>query len=88
MPRKRRILLGLGFALPGLLGAAMGYSLLRGAGEAMQGFALAFVVGLLLLTTIEDVVPEADAPKPKRWISSGAFASGFVLFTLLSTYLG
>jgi hypothetical protein len=45
------------------------------------------VGGLLLVTTIEDVVPEGDAsPRLPRWISTTAFAAGFVGLAVLSTY--
>jgi len=51
--------------------------MLKGAGAGLQSTVLAFFVGVLLLTTIEDVIPEADAPRPPRWISTLAFAIGF-----------
>lgn len=45
------------------------------------------VAGLLVVTTIEDVVPEGDAsPRLSRWISTTAFAAGFVGLAVLSTY--
>src|SRR5690606_32359110 len=71
MPRRRRLLVIASFVAPVFLSASLGYFLLRGTSAEMQNAALAFVVGLLLLATIEDVVPEADAPKPRRWISTG-----------------
>lgn len=71
-----------------LLGALLGYFLLRGAGEMLTGTALAVFAGLLLTATIEDIVPEADAPGAPRRISSPFFAGGFVLLMLMSDYLG
>jgi ZIP family zinc transporter len=50
--------------------------------------ALAFVVGMLLLATIEDLVPEADAPQARRSVTTASFAAGFAFFALLSLYLG
>jgi hypothetical protein len=41
-----------------------------------------------LLATVEDMLLEADAPRPPRWISTTAFAGGFAAFALLSLYLG
>jgi hypothetical protein len=45
------------------------------------------IVGLLVVTTIEDVVPEGDASlRLPRWISTTALAFGFISIALLSTY--
>lgn len=85
---KRRLLLSGSFVVPPLIGAVIGYLLLRGAGEAIEHAALAFIVGVLLLATVEDMVPQADAPGVARWISTPSFAGGFGFFVLLSTYLG
>lgn len=74
--------------LPVLVGASIGYWILRDQGTEIQNAGLAFVTGLLLLTTIEDLVPEADEPDARRWLTSGAFAAGFAFFALLSLYTG
>ena len=66
----------------------MGYVALRNAGDLATGMALAFLAGLLLTATIEEIVPEADEPGAPRRISSPAFAGGFVLLILMATYLG
>jgi ZIP family zinc transporter len=75
-------------AVPVLIGAALGFWLLRGQSVDLQNAALAFVVGMLLLATIEDLVPEADEPHTRRLITTAAFAAGFTFFALISPYLG
>jgi ZIP family zinc transporter len=82
-----RILIAFSFAAPLFLGASAGYWLLRGFGPDVQNAALAFVVGVLLLATVEDTLPEGDEPSPPRLISTVSFAGGFALFTLLAKYL-
>jgi ZIP family zinc transporter len=86
--RKRRLLISASFLVPTSVGAVIGYWLLRGAGEAVEHAALAFIVGVLLLATVEDIVPQADEPGVARWVSTLSFAGGFVFFVVLSTALG
>ena len=71
---------------PVVIGAAAGFWLLRDQSAQLQNAALAFVVGLLLLATIEDLVPQADEPQTRRWITTASFSAGFIFFTLLSLY--
>jgi ZIP family zinc transporter len=85
--RKRRLLVAASFPIPVFVSATIGFWLLRGAGEAVQNAALAFIVGILLLATVEDTLPQADDPNPPRWISTIAFSGGFALFALMSSYL-
>lgn len=73
---------------PILLGAAIGYGLLRGQETALQNTALAFVVGMLLLVTIEDLVPEADAPQTRRRYTTASFAAGFAFFVVMALQMG
>ncbi|QIG79358.1 ZIP family metal transporter [Stakelama tenebrarum] len=85
--RPRRIaLLALPAAAP--LMAVLGFVALREAPDPVIGFILALLAGLLLVATIEELVPEADAPEAPRRLSSPAFALGFVLLLLGSAYLG
>lgn len=84
MQRGRRLALSVMAAIPAVCATLIGYALLYGAGAGLQSAVLAFFVGVLLLTTIEDVIPEADAPRPPRWISTLAFATGFSGLALLS----
>ena len=73
---------------PVLIGAGLGYWLLRGQSVSLQNAAIAFVAGMLLVATIEDLVPQADEPKTRRLITTIAFAAGFIFFSLASLYLG
>ncbi|WP_205470541.1 hypothetical protein [Breoghania sp. L-A4] len=87
MPRWRRMAMAGLLLVPTLASALFGFVLLRGGGAWFQSAALAFIIGLLLLATVEDVLPEGDAPQPPRWISTAAFAGGFAAMALLSGYL-
>lgn len=75
------------FPLTPILCALIGFLLLRGAGPTTKGFVIALLAGLLLVATIEDLVPAADQPGAPRKFSSPAFAAGFVTMLLTSTYL-
>ena len=86
--RRVRLLTAALITLPIFASATGGYFLLREASQAVQSSALAFIIGLLMLTTIEDMVAEGDAPRPPRWSSTLAFAAGFVGLALASSYLG
>lgn len=81
--KSRLIAVGL-MALFVLLITAVSYLFLKDGSAATQSAALAFIVGLLLLTTIEDMIPEGDAPRPSRWLSTAAFSLGFAGFAILS----
>lgn len=84
--RPRRIaLVVLPLAPP--LTAILGYLLLRDAPDAATGFIVALLAGLLLVATIEELVPEADRAEAPRRLSSPAFAGGFVLLFLGSSLL-
>ena len=85
--RRRRILLSASLVVPVMFSAALGFWLLRDASVLVQNAMLGVIAGILLVTTIEDVLPEADAPQPPRWISTMAFAGGFVVLGLMSSYL-
>jgi ZIP family zinc transporter len=88
VPRRSRLLIAASFALPVLLGASAGYWLLRGASDRLENAVLAFIIGVLLLATVEDMVPQADEPGAARWISTISLAAGFAFFALLSAYIG
>lgn len=68
-----------------LIAAGLGFGLLKEANTGVQHGVLAVMVGVLLLTTVEETLPQGDAPQPPRWISTAAFAGGFSLFALLSS---
>src|SRR5690606_11726975 len=82
--RRTRLLAAVCFPLPARIGAAFGYRLLREAPTELSHAALVFTAGMLLLTTIEDLVPEADEPRAPRRATSVAFTVGFVFFAILS----
>lgn len=84
---KVRLVAALSYLVPALVGATAGFVLLSDASEAAKDSALALIAGILLVTTIEDLVPQADRPGTKRWISTAAFVGGFVFLTLLSAYV-
>ena len=87
MPRLQRLVLSASMLVPALLSTGLGYVVLRGAPTAAHNLALAVFIGILLLATVEDVIPQGDDPEPPRWISTAAFAGGFVAFALLSGIL-
>lgn len=89
VPRRRRLAVAALLALPAIVTSGLGYWLLRDASVAAQNAALAAIIGILLITTIEDVIPEGDAsPRLPRWVSTCALAGGFVGLALLSAYIG
>lgn len=69
------------------LSTALGFLFLRDSSEATKMLVLAGMVGLLLLTTVEDIIPEGDAPRPPRWSSTLAFTLGFIGLALAAGYL-
>lgn len=85
--RRQRLVAASLYPLTPVLGGAIGYLALRGVADTTMGIALAFFAGLLLLATIEQIVPEADKPGAPLRISSPAFAGGFVVLMLMSAYL-
>ncbi|ADJ29449.1 ZIP family metal transporter [Nitrosococcus watsonii] len=87
VPRGRRWLLCFSMFLLVAASATIGFWLLGGQNDFVQHAALAFIVGLLLLATIEDMIPEGDRPQPSRWISTLSFAGGFVGLSLAVAYL-
>jgi ZIP family zinc transporter len=83
--RRTRVLLSLGFAAPILIAAIGSYWLLRDASDVWQIGILSVATGMLVVLTVEDIVPEAhegaDFP-----LATGAVIAGFALFTLISSY--
>nr|CAD6438829.1 peptidoglycan-binding protein [Rhizobium sp. Q54] len=85
LPRSRRLLLIATFTVPIVSGAGIGFIGLRDATGLTQALALAFVVGILLLATVEDTLPQGDEPNPPRFVSTAAFAGGFIFFAMLAS---
>ncbi len=87
MPRRRRLALSTSMVVPAVLSASLGYIVLHEAAASIQSAALAVFMGIILLATIEDVIPQGDEPEPPRWISTTAFAAGFAVMATLSGML-
>ena len=87
VPRTTRFLAASSFVVPVVVGVSAGYGGLRNAGETTQDAALAVIVGILLVTTVEDLVPQADKPGASRAVSTTAFVLGFAFFAILAAYL-
>lgn len=88
VPRRKRLLLAASFCIPILLGATLGYWVLRDQSEAVKVSALALVAGLLLVAAVEDMVSEAHEAVEDTRLSIASFVGGFGLFTLVASYLG
>ena len=88
LPKTLRLGLFTSMLAPALVSAAVGFYGLRGASSLVHSAVLAAFAGILLLATVEDVIPQGDEPDPPRRISTTAFAFGFVGLTLLSSMLG
>lgn len=87
VPRRTRLLLSLSFALPLLLGAALGYFAVREQPDIVKLALLAFTAGVLTTVVVEEIVPEAHRDGEARFAAL-AFVGGFAVFALLSAYLG
>lgn len=83
--RRSRLLVTGTMIIPVAASATGGFWLLGSADLFLQSAALAFISGILLLATVEDVLPQGDAPQPARWISTSAFAIGFAGLATLSS---
>jgi ZIP family zinc transporter len=87
VPRRARLLLGTGFALPVLAGATAGFLAGRGVSDGLKAGLLVFTAGVLVTATIEEIVPEAHQGKESRW-NTLCFVAGFAGFWALSAVLG
>ncbi|KAB7623430.1 peptidoglycan-binding protein [Alkalilimnicola sp. S0819] len=87
IPRRTRVLLSLGFAIPILVAAIGSYWLLRDASSAWQMGILSVATGMLVVLAVEDIVPEAHESEDFP-LATGAVIGGFALFTLISSYFG
>lgn len=86
--RGQRIAILLGLPSIAVAAAGLGFVALRAAAPSLQAAALAFMTGVLLLSTIEDTVSQGDEPEPPRRYSSLAFAGGFALMMAMSELVG
>jgi ZIP family zinc transporter len=87
LPRRARLLLAASFVVPVLAGAALGYWVVRGRGDALKLALLSFTAGVLTTLVVEGMIPQAHELGEAR-LATLIFVGGFALFTLLSLYLG
>jgi ZIP family zinc transporter len=85
--RRTRVLLAVGFAVPVLAGATLGFWALRGAPEVVTLSVLALTGGALATVVVEEMVPEAHEGETSR-LGAVFFTAGFALFAALSVALG
>ncbi len=85
--RKRRLLMAVGFAVPVLLGAAVGFLALRNAPEVLTLSVLALTGGALVAVVVEEMVTEAHAGDTSG-LGPVFLTAGFALFAAVSVYLG
>ncbi|MFC4171554.1 ZIP family metal transporter [Microvirga sp. GCM10011540] len=84
--RSTRLLLSASFVIATLLGASIGYWLLRDQSESLKLTALAFTAGLLILAAIEEMLGEAHEAADDTRYTAAFFIGGFALFTLVASY--
>ena len=82
----KRLILSASFGLATLLGASVGYWLLRDQSRALQLSALAFTAGLLILAAVEEMLGEAHEAADDSRVTSAFFIGGFALFMLVGSY--
>lgn len=85
--RRLRVAAAAGFAVPILLGAAIGFLVLRGAPDLVTFSVLAFTAGALLSLAIEELVPQAHEQATGR-LDAFYLVAGFAAFAAVSVYLG
>ncbi len=81
-----RILLNLSASLPVLIGAALGYLLLKGQPVIVEYAILAFTAGVLLTVTAEEIIPESHRGGEAR-LAAFVLIGSFALFALISSYI-
>ncbi len=85
--RRNRLLLAAAFAIPILLGAALGYLALRQAPEILTLSVLALTGGALTAVVVEEMVSEAHEGDTSQ-LGPVFLTAGFSLFAAISVYLG
>lgn len=83
--RRIRLPLLISFILPVLLGATLGYWVLRDRSELLKLAVLAFTTGTLTTAVVEEIIPEAHQTQDTN-LSTLVFIASFAFFTLLSVY--
>lgn len=87
VPRGMRLGLAAGFVAVIMLGAALGFYVVRGRPDIVTVSLLAFTGGALTSVTIEEIVPQAHRTED-AWTATAALVGGFSLFALISAYFG
>lgn len=85
VPRRWRLVLTTSFVIPIVLGATIGYWVLRESDVVWKMATLAFTAGILLSVVVEDMVQEAHRGVESRWAAL-ALVCGFGLFALITVY--
>lgn len=85
--RLKRLLVGASFTIPVLIGATLGYWIVRDQPEIFKLLLLTFTAGVLVTGAVEEILPEAHREGDAR-VAAIVLVGGFALFTLLSVYLG
>lgn len=84
--RSKRLILSASFVLATLMGASVGYWLLRDQNKALQLTALSFTAGLLILAAVEEMLGEAHEAADDSRVTAAFFIGGFALFMLVGSY--
>ncbi len=84
--RTTRIFLSASFIVAPLVGASIGYWLLRDQSESLKLTALAFTAGLLILAAVEEMLGEAHEVADDTRYTGAFFVAGFAVFTLVTSY--
>lgn len=87
VPRKWRLLMSAAFAIPILLGAALGFLALREAPDVVTLSVLALTGGALSAVVVEEMVTEAHEGDTSS-IGPIFLTAGFALFAAISVYVG
>jgi ZIP family zinc transporter len=85
--RRTRLILTAAFAIPILVGAALGYLALREAAEVVTLSVLALTGGALTAVVVEEMVSEAHEGDTSQ-LGPLFLTAGFALFAAISVYLG
>lgn len=83
VPRRFRLPLLVSLIIPIVLGATLGYWLLREQPDIFKLGVLAFTTGILTTAIVEEIIPEAHETEDTP-LSNLIFVGSFALFTLLS----
>ena len=87
IPRRLRMLLSVGFAMPIFIGATVGFFALRDAPDLLTLSVLAMTGGALATVVVEEMVPEAHEGETSQ-LGAVSFTGGFALFAAISVYVG